>query len=89
MDIYSAIVDARAKGHLAALCTVVRARGSTPRHAGSKILVLADGRTVGTVGGGEMENRVIQAAREVLQDGQPRLVHHDLVDPQQGDPGVC
>jgi len=89
VDIYSAIVDARAKGHLAALCTVVRARGSTPRHAGSKILVLADGRTVGTVGGGEMENRVIQAAREVLQDGQPRLVHHDLVDPQQGDPGVC
>jgi xanthine dehydrogenase accessory factor len=89
MDIYTAIVEARAKGRRAALCTVVRARGSVPRHAGSKILVFADGHTIGTIGGGEMENRVIQAAREVMQDGQPRLVHHDLVDPKQGDPGIC
>lgn len=89
MDIYAAIVEARAKGHRVALCTVVRARGSVPRHAGSKILVFADGHTVGTIGGGEMENRVIRAAKEVMQDGQPRLVHHDLVDPKQGDPGIC
>ena len=88
-DIYTAIVEARAKGRSGALCTVIRARGSAPRHAGSKMLVYADGKLVGTVGGGEMENRVIAAARQIIQDGLPRVEHYELVDPQQGDPGVC
>ncbi len=55
MDIYAAILNAQAKGTPSALCTVIRARGSVPRHAGSKMLVLADGQFVGTVGGGEMK----------------------------------
>ena len=89
MDLYSAILDARSKGTPCALCTVIRARGSAPRHAGSKMLVFEDGRIVETIGGGEMESRVIAAARQTIQDGQPRLEHYELVDPQQGDPGVC
>jgi len=89
MDIYSAILDAQAKAVPAALCTVIRARGSAPRHAGSKMLVLAGGQFVGTVGGGEMESRVIAAARQVALDGQPRIEHYELIDPKQGDPGVC
>ncbi|MGH9510304.1 MAG: XdhC family protein [Terriglobales bacterium] len=89
LDIYPAILDAQAKGHPAALCTVIRARGSVPRHAGSKLLVFADGQFTGTVGGGEMESRVIAAARQVALDGQPRIEHYELIDPKQGDPGVC
>ena len=89
MDIYTAILDARSKGTPCALCTVIRARGSVPRHAGSKMLVFEDGKIVETIGGGEMENRVIAAARQTLQDGQPRLEHYELIDPKQGDPGVC
>jgi xanthine dehydrogenase accessory factor len=89
MNIYPALIEAQATGRPAALCTVVRARGSVPRHAGSKLLVYADGQLVGTVGGGEMESRVIAAARQSIQDGRPRLEHYDLVDPKQGDPGVC
>jgi xanthine dehydrogenase accessory factor len=88
-DIYSAILDARATGRLAALCTVIRARGSVPRHAGSKLLVFADGQFLGTVGGGEMESRAIAAAQQAAQDGQPRIEHYELIDPKQGDPGVC
>ena len=46
-----------------ALATVVETRESVPRHAGSKMLVRADGRCSGSVGGGEMEARVIAEAR--------------------------
>ena len=89
MDIYTAILEARAQGRRAVLCTVVRARGSAPRHAGSKMLVFEDGQPIGTVGGGEMESRVIVAARQVLAGGEPRVEHYELIDPKQGDPGVC
>ncbi len=72
-----------------ALATMIRAQGSVPRHAGSKMLVYADGRTAGSVGGGEMEARVVAAAQEALRDGKTRLVPYSLVDPARGDPGVC
>jgi xanthine dehydrogenase accessory factor len=76
-------------GESAALCTIIRARGSVPRHVGSKMLVYADGRIEGTVGGGQAESRVIAEALAALADGQPRTVHYSLVNPQAGDPGVC
>ena len=73
----------------AALCTVVRSEGSTPRHTGSKMLVLADGSFVGTVGGGDLEHRVLDEARMALSDGKPRLLRYSLASPERGDPGVC
>jgi xanthine dehydrogenase accessory factor len=88
-SLYAILADLERAGQAAVLCTIVRARGSVPRHVGSKLLVYADGRSEGTIGGGEMEGRVLQAAREALSDGQARLVHYELVDPQSGDPGVC
>ena len=72
-----------------ALCIVVRSQGSTPRHQSSKMLVYPDGSILGTVGGGEMESRVIAAALQVIQDGQPRYLEYSMADPQRGDPGVC
>jgi len=76
-------------GKAAALATVVRARGSVPRHPGSKMLVFGDGRIEGTIGGGEMEGRVVEEALRSLQDGSTRLLHYELSDPKDGDPGVC
>ncbi len=73
----------------AALCTVVRSEGSTPRHMGSKMLVMPDGSFVGTVGGGDLEHRVLAEARRSLSDRKPRLLRYSLADPERGDPGVC
>jgi xanthine dehydrogenase accessory factor len=53
------------------------------------MLVYEDGRITGTIGGGEMESRVIEAAASALADGQPLILPYRLVDPSQGDPGVC
>jgi xanthine dehydrogenase accessory factor len=87
--IYQAVADVVEKNQLAALCTVVRSQGSTPRRAASKMLVYSDGRILGSVGGGEMESRVIAEARQAILDGRPRLVEYSMSDPERGDPGVC
>jgi xanthine dehydrogenase accessory factor len=87
--IYKAITELQEKNEAGAVCTVVRSRGSTPRHATSKMLVYPDGHIIGTVGGGELENRVIAEAQKAIQDGESRLLEYSMTDPQRGDPGVC
>jgi xanthine dehydrogenase accessory factor len=89
MSIWKALVELETKNLTGALCTIVGCQGSTPRHVGSKMIVYQDGRTSGSVGGGEMENRVIQAAAEAMRDGKARLLSYTLNAPARGDPGVC
>ena len=86
---YSRLADLIHKGDVAALATVIRARGSVPRHSGSKMLVYPDGKILGTVGGGEMESRVIEESLAAMRDGETRILHYELNDPHGGDPGVC
>jgi xanthine dehydrogenase accessory factor len=62
------------------MVTVVRARGSTPQRAGARMLVFADGRTVGTIGGGCYENDAFWKAREALASGKSALLHYELND---------
>lgn len=89
MSIYQAVARLEDDNEAGAICTVVRTIGSTPRGPASKMLVYQDGRLSGTIGGGEMENRVIQEALQAMQDGKPRLIEHNLGDSDRGDPGVC
>ncbi len=79
-DVFPAVVRALERGEAAALVTIVSAQGSTPQRIGAKMLVFADGRTVGTIGGGCYENDAFGKAREALDTGRPRLVHYDLSD---------
>lgn len=83
------LLRAQTAGTPVVLATVVKARGSVPRHSGAKMLVYEDGRISGTIGGGEMESRVIDEALVVLASGQPNLLNYALVAPERGDPGVC
>jgi xanthine dehydrogenase accessory factor len=88
-SILKALSELETTDQLAALCTIVKTSGSTPRHGTSKMLVYPDGHILGTVGGGELENRVRKEALCSLQDGQPRLLSYNLTDPSRGDAGVC
>ncbi|HLE15161.1 MAG TPA: XdhC family protein [Anaerolineales bacterium] len=88
-SIYRALAELDSKNEIGVLCTIVHSQGSTPRHVGSKMLVYADGRTLGSVGGGELESRVLAEARQVLRDGSPRLLSYNMSAPDRGDPGVC
>ena len=87
--VYEALLDAQNRGEAVALATVIGAQGSMPRHPGSKMLVRADGSIVGTIGGGSMEQRVIQEALASLADGQTRTPSYTLNNLEDGDPGIC
>ena len=89
ISVYKAISELEENNESAALCTVTKSEGSTPRHVGSKMLVYADGNILGTVGGGELENRVIKSALESLQSGETQMLSYTMADPSRGDPGVC
>jgi xanthine dehydrogenase accessory factor len=89
LNIYQALSELERNNESAVLCTIVKSEGSTPRHVGSKMLVYPDGKFIGTVGGGELENRVIKAARESLKDGSAVTLSYTMADPARGDPGVC
>lgn len=89
MSLYDRLAEIDRRGMRAALATVIRTRGSVPRHAGSKMLVFPDGSIEGTIGGGEMESRVIQESIQALADGQTRVLQYSFSDPEKGDPGVC
>lgn len=60
--------QARQAGEACVLVTVASADGSTPRTAGTKMVVFRD-RFAGTVGGGNLEYRAQQIAREMLAEG--------------------
>jgi xanthine dehydrogenase accessory factor len=62
------IVRRCAAGERVGLCTVVATKGSTPQKRGAAMLVLADGRTLGTLGGGCVEAEVRRRALELLAD---------------------
>jgi xanthine dehydrogenase accessory factor len=87
--IYEQIAQIQKHGESAALCTITSAQGSTPRHIGSKMLVFENGSFTGTIGGGEMEHRVLDEAMIAMAEGKPALLKYNMTDPARGDPGVC
>ena len=87
--ILGALHDLLAEGRSVVIATVIATSRSVPRRAGTKMLFVDDGRRIGTVGGGEMEARVVEEADACLANRHSRLVDYRLVDPSAGDPGVC
>lgn len=71
-EIWRVLLEAAEAGETVALATVVGVDGSAPRATGARMVVWRDGRTFGTVGGGNFEHRVTAVAVEVLQEGRPR-----------------
>src|SRR5580658_6046932 len=82
------IVRRLAAGERAALCTVVAVKGSTPQARGAKMLVLADGRTVGTIGGGCVEAEVRRLAMESLTSGKSTTSRFSLDHDYGWDDGL-
>jgi xanthine dehydrogenase accessory factor len=69
-DIFEEIVRLRQEGVPTALCTILLTQGSTPGKETMRMLVRADGSTLGSVGGGCVEAEVIELAQEVLCTGR-------------------
>ncbi len=79
-DLYEQIVEIRRTGMRAALATIINRKGSTPRKDPAKILILEDGRQLGSIGGGCIEAEVIKESLAVMRVEKPRLLSFDLTD---------
>jgi hypothetical protein len=88
-EIYEQVAMPSSEGRRA-LATIIMTKGSTPRKVGAKMLVLPDGRFLGTIGGGCGEQDVFHEAVRVIEDGLPRIVDVDLTADEAGESGdVC
>jgi len=79
-DILEQAARWRAEGRNVALATVVATWGSSPRPVGSMLAVDAAGAMVGSVSGGCIESAVVHEARNVMEDGEPRLLSFGVSD---------
>jgi xanthine dehydrogenase accessory factor len=73
-----AVVEALDAGLGVVLCTVESVEGSAPRGPGARMMVPAEGPTAGTVGGGILEAKVVERARECLAAGRDARLEFDL-----------
>ena len=70
-EVLEAFLDEIRNGRRAALATIVRASGSTPRTLGARMIVRGDGTSFGTIGGGAFEAMVVGDARDLLSLDRP------------------
>lgn len=87
-EIFQKIDEMLAKGERLAVATVVETEGSAPRREGSKIIILHDGRTFGTIGGDRAEMIVKEKGLEALNEGEPCTVEMKLEEEEDGGVGM-
>ncbi|MBU4484675.1 XdhC family protein, partial [bacterium] len=61
-----------------AWATIVAHEGSTPRHLGSKMIIVSQGEIYDTIGGGNLEHNVIQDAIELIRTGEAKTIEYPL-----------
>ncbi|GAB2175189.1 XdhC family protein [Dongia sp. agr-C8] len=79
----------RREGKGVALATVTATWGSSPRPAGSQLVVSTDGKMLGSVSGGCIEGAVFKEAQEVIADGKPRLLDFGITNEQAWEVGLA
>ncbi|MBI2305543.1 MAG: XdhC family protein [Chloroflexi bacterium] len=88
-EVYKEIARRMAGGERFVIATVTSTKGSTPRKPGAKMIVLPDGKIMGTIGGGCGEAEVWSEAMEAVKTGRPRLVTVDLTNDIEGEDKIC
>ena len=80
-EIFQKLAELKDQGIVTGLATIIETVGSTPREAGAKMIICADGTLYGSVGGGCGESEVRSAAlRSILTSQKPELLEIDLTD---------
>lgn len=83
--IWDVLARWRAEARRFVLASVIESRGFTPRKSGTHMLIAEDGATAGTIGGGAIEQLVMDEARALLASGGATLVRRHLTQ----ELGMC
>jgi len=78
----------RSEGRGVAIATVIATWGSSPRPAGSQLVLDQEGRFVGSVSGGCIEGAVIAQGIEAIGDGQSRVLDFGVSNEQAWEVGL-
>ena len=90
MEFYQKVLKAKKENKVYAVASVVQTEGNTPRKPGAKMLVLADGTTHGTIGGGIVEKQAIADCMIAIRSGQTMLKTYSAISPEIVEKGmVC
>jgi xanthine dehydrogenase accessory factor len=84
-SIYDEITLAVQNRRNAALCIVTSTKGSAPRKIGAKMIVYDNAEISGTIGGGDLEKKVIDNALDAIKARKPAIFKHDLLNQH----GMC
>ncbi len=88
-DILATALTWHDAGEEVALATVTETWGSSPRPAGSQLIVTVSGRMAGSVSGGCIEGAVAEAARETIATGKPQLLDFGITDERAWEVGLA
>ncbi len=88
LDVLHELTAAIERREAVTLATIVEAQGPAPAQPGFKLLVYADGRQVGNVGGGALEQHIHDAAVQAIAEGCARVVHYTLKEEGPGAIGM-
>jgi len=70
------------------LISIMSLQGSTPRHSGTKMVVGADGKCYGTIGGSLIEATAIRESRDVLSSAKSKILSYKLSGKDAAAPGM-
>ena len=88
-DILRLALEWHAAGKRVALATVIKTWGSSPRPAGSNLVVSDDGRFEGSVSAGCVEGAVIEAAQDVIATGKQQLLEYGVTNAEAWAVGLA
>jgi xanthine dehydrogenase accessory factor len=77
-EIYPKIIELFEMNRFSVLATIISRSGSAPRDVGTKFLILEDGSFVGTIGGGILENAVLEESKKVFASRLPECFSYSL-----------
>lgn len=79
MDFADLLNSAQSSGKAYAFAVITETEGATPRHTGAKMIVYEDGAIAGTIGGGEIEQHVIEEALRCIAARTPVMKTWDVI----------
>lgn len=88
LDILPRIRDLVAEGRTFAMAKVIKTWRSSPRPAGSYLVVTAEGDMIGSVSGGCVEGSVVSKALKVLETGEPEIAKYGVADEDAWEVGL-
>lgn len=62
------------------LCTIIKHKGSTPREAGTRMVLRENGTTIGTIGGGLLESKAIEIGKGLFEKKIATVLNFDMTD---------